>query len=273
VTKKSPSLWLKFSGEQLDLRSVPIYELGDTLVAVQRIVHKTFRFENDRLKIHAQLTQAERARLSLQISERRKSSDLYALIPFIADPTLQEYLVTLLKIGLGALAKYALQSVLSNETKPKAGSTTLQAREVHGSVLVGAIYAETIQITNHINNIGGIESIELIPSASMQAPAIRLTADTQKYVREIANESYRGAHNEIIGYVTHLFPNRLVAEIKLAPARYVKVGLTEEDFRFVRYKTESEQQLRFKGYPIVKLGKDESTYQEFEAESVEPEEI
>jgi len=67
--KEEPSLWLKFSGEDLDVRSIPIYELGDTLVAVQRIIHKTFLFENDRLKKHAQLTQEERRRLSLQISE------------------------------------------------------------------------------------------------------------------------------------------------------------------------------------------------------------
>lgn len=272
MAEDSPSVWLKFSGAELDLRSVPIYELGDTLVAVQRIVHKTFLFENDRLKKHAQLTQAERARLSLQISERRKSSDLYALIPFIADPTIQQYLATLLKVGLGALAKYALRSVLPDR-KPKAGSTTLQAHDVRGSILVGAIYAETVQITNHINNIGGIESIELIPSESLDVPPISLTADTQEYVRDIANESYRGMRDEIVGYVTRLLPNRLVAEIKLAPSRYVKVGLKEEDFRFVRYNTEPEQQLRFKGFPIVKLGKDESTYQEFEAESVEPEEV
>lgn len=270
MTEDPPSLWLKFSGAELDLRSVPIYELGDTLIAVQRIVHKTFLFENGRLKKHAQLTHAERARLSLQISERRKSSDLYALIPFIADPAVQEYLTALLKIGLGALAKYALQSVLSN-AKAKMGPTTLNARDVQGSVLVGAIYAETVQITNHINNIGGIESIEIIPSMSLDVLPVTLTGDTQKYVREIANEGYRGELEEIIGHVTRLLPNRLVAEIKVAPSRYVKVGLTEEDFRFVRYRTEPEQRLRFKGFPIVRLGKDSSSFNEFEAKSVEPE--
>jgi hypothetical protein len=60
--KEEPSLWLKFSGEELDVRSIPIYELGDTLIAVQRIIHKTFQFENGRLKKGVQLTQAERKR-------------------------------------------------------------------------------------------------------------------------------------------------------------------------------------------------------------------
>jgi hypothetical protein len=267
--KEEPSLLLKFSGEGLDVRSIPIYELGDTLVAVQRIIHKTFLFENDRLKKRAQLTQDERQRLSLQISERRKSSDVYALIPFAADPALQQYVLTLLKVGLGTLAKYALKSVLSDDTKPKAGSTAINARDVQGSVLVGAIYAETVQITNHINNIGGIDSIEFIPSSGLNISTVKLTTDTQKYVRDIANESYRADPDEIVGYVTRLHPNRLLAEIKLAPSRYVKVGLDEESFRFVRYETEPEQQLRFKGRPVVKLGKDLSTFQDFEAESVE----
>lgn len=267
--KEEPPLWLKFSGEELDVRSVPIYELGDTLVAVQRIIHKTFLFQNDRLKKHAQLTQDERKRLSLQISERRKSSDLYALVPFAVDPALQQYLLTLLKVGLGSLAKYALKSVLSNSQKPQSGNTSIQTRDVEGSVLVGAIYAETVQITNHINNIGGIDSIELIPSANLNISSVKLTPETQTYVREIANERYRGEADEIVGYVTRLYPNRLLADIKLAPSRYVKVALSEEDFDFVRYETVTEQQLRFKGRPVVRLGKDLSTFQEFDAESVE----
>ena len=269
---KQPSLWLKFTGETLDVRSIPIYELGDTLVALQRIIHKTFLFENNRLKKHAQLTQVERAQLSLQISEHRKSSDLYALIPFIADPALQAYLVALLKIGIGTLTKYALKSVLAKDDKPKGGTTTLQARDVQGSVLVGAIYAETVQITNHINNIGGIETIEIIPADALDVVPVKFTAETQSYVREIAKFGYRAAREEIVGYVTRLLPNRLIAEIKLAPSRYVKVGLDESNFNFVRYKTEAEQLLRFKGHPIVKLGKDESTFQEFQADSVQLEE-
>jgi hypothetical protein len=264
-----PPLSLKFSGEPLDTRSVPIYELGDTLVAVQRIIHKTFLFQNDRLKKRAQLTHNERQQLALRISERRQSSDLYALVPFAVDPAIQQYLLTLLKVGLGALAKYVLKSVLSGPEKKNLGTTSIQARDVEGSVLVGAIYAETVQITNHINNIGGIDSIELIPSSGLNISSVKLTPETQSYVREIANESYRGEPVEIVGYVTRLHPNRLIAEIKLAPALYVKVGLDEESFNFVRYETVAEQQLRFKGRPLVRLDKDLSTFQEFEAESVE----
>lgn len=267
--KTEPTLWLKFSGRDLDVRSVPIYELGETLIALQRIVHKTFLFENGRLRKRAQLTQEERAHLSLQISERKRSSDFYALIPFLADPTLQQHLADLLKIGLGTLAKYALQQVLPQDRKSRGNVTDVSAGDVDGSVLVGAIYAETVQITNHINNIGGIESIEIVPAARLNVPSIKITEDTQQYIRAIVNETYKGKMQEITGYVTRMLPNRLIAEIKLAPSHYVKIGMPEDAFTFVRYQTEPEQMLRFKGRPIYRLGKDSVAFQEFEAVSVD----
>jgi hypothetical protein len=225
-----PTLLLKFSGAQLDVRSVPIYELGETLMAMQRIVHKTYLFENERLKKHAQLTQDERMRLSLQISERRKSSDVYALIPFLTDSNTQEYLATLLKIGLGSLAKYAWQMVLGEKSKSKPVSTSVRTRDANGSLLVGAIYGEVVQITNHIYNIGGIEKVELIPSSGLRIDPIEFTGETQKYVRSIANATYLGPQDEIVGEVHRLHPNRLVAEIKLEPARIVKVRMDDEAF-------------------------------------------
>jgi hypothetical protein len=249
----------------------PIYELGDTLVALQRVIHKTFLQNNDRLKKGAHLTRDERKRLSLQISERNKSSDLYALVPFVTDIAVQQYLATLLKIGLGALGKYALKSVLSDLQQPKENRNSPIARDNTG-VLIGAIYAETVQITNHINNIGGVESIELIPAQRLDIRPIKFTPETQEYVRGIVNESYQGEFEEIVGYVTRLYPNRLIAEIKLAPGRYVKVHLTEEAFRFVRYETGEDDALLFKGRPIIRLGKDIMSYQEFEAESVKRDE-
>ena len=266
---KNEAILLKFSGEGLDMRSVPIYELGDTLVAVQRIVHKAFLFENSRLTKHAQLTQIERKRLSLQIHDRRKSSDAYALIPFLSNPIVQQCLATFLKVGMETLAKYALQTVFSNKPKVEREKTAINARDIEGSLFVGAIYAETVQITNHINNIGGVETIELIPEGGLDVAPIKLTQDTQKYVRDLSHQSFRGKIQEIIGSVTRLIPNRLIAEIKLAPARYVKVGLTEDAFLFVRYNTEQDQLLRFRGHPISRLGEDLTTFREFEAISVE----
>lgn len=267
--KQKSEIWLKFSGEDLDIRSIPIYELGDTLIAIQRIVHKTFLHEKGRLQKHAQLSQNERAQLSLQISDRRKSSDLYALTPFITDRALQEYLLTLMKIGFGSLSKYALKSIFPEEKKPSQSGNKMVNEQVAGSVLTGAIYAETVQITNHIFNIGNIEKIEIVTPENFGIQPILIDQGVQAYVREIANERFRGNETEIVGHVTRMFTTKLTAQIKVGPSRYVNVRLSEANFDFVRYKTAHEQLLKFKGIPLIKLGKDNESFQEFDAISVE----
>lgn len=266
---KEATLALRFIGENLDTRSVPIYELGDSLIALQRIVHKAHLLHTGRLKPGARLSQDERMRLSLQIVERRKSSDLYQLAPFLADPAAQETLKFVLELGLGALTQYALQRVSSSHEPDQDSEVEVQTGDVSNSVLVGAIYAETVQITNHIGNIGGIESIDLIPGGGLQLPPVNLTPATQEYVRSIAYESYLGAPCEIVGHVTRLYPNRMIADIKLAPSRYVKVGLDEDAFAFVRYHTGVDQLLRFRGRPRIRLGRSDMTFDAFEADSVE----
>lgn len=257
-------VWLKFIGEELDVRSVPIYELGDSLMAIQRIVNKTFLFNNHRLRKRAQLTDEERRTLALQIGEHRKSSDLYALLPFAADPTLQRYLGELLKIGLGTLGKYALRSVLRDSDKK---SPSITAGDLDHSILIGAIYAETVQLTNHIDNVGGIRAIELIPQG-FRMPRVHLDQDTQKYVRGIVNESYTGRRTSISGEVKHLSPERLLAQVRVARGWEVRVALSEENFRFVRYSTEPSQRLTFTGHPIIRLGRDPTGFEEFEADGV-----
>jgi hypothetical protein len=262
---------LKFTGELLLLDSIPIYELGDSLVAIQRIVHKAYLFQHERLQKHAQLTQSERRLTALQITERRKSSDLYALAPFLSDPFVKQQISDLLKMGLEALEKYALKKVFSGEKDQKRNNPPVQIREIEGSPFIGAIYAETVQITNHINNIGGVESIELVPDAGLKIPPIKLTADTQKYVREVANEFYRGPSQQIVGTVKKLAPDRLTADVLIGPNQLIKVGLTEEAFQFVRYETNSEQRIRFKGHALYRLGNNSGSFREFQADSAQVE--
>jgi hypothetical protein len=266
---KEETLLLKFDFKRRDVFSVPIYELGDTLVAIQRIVHKSYLFEKDRLRKGAKLSQAERRNLSLRICEQRDGSDIYALAPFAGDPMVQQALQHTLKFGLQALSKYVMQKVLRDNGKTAPDKTSIQMKDVEGSALAGAIYAETVQITNHIYNIGNVESVQLIPNDTFNIPTIKMTSETQKYVRSIKSESFRGEFCEIVGEVTRLLPNRSVAEIRMMPSRYVKVGLSEESFRFVRYETEQEQRIKFTGFPLLRLGDENALFEEFEAVSAE----
>src|ERR1700742_3202198 len=79
-------LRLRFVGEDFERRSVPIYELGTTLVAIQRIVNKAYQFQNGELQQSARLDEEQRERMALQIGAREKASDGYGLVAFVIDP-------------------------------------------------------------------------------------------------------------------------------------------------------------------------------------------
>ncbi len=248
-------LWIRFVGKDLELRSVPVYELAETLIALQRVLHKVFLFQNERLEKGALLAREERQRVSLQIVERRKESDAWGLLPFLADPTVLGYVHDLMKAGLVELAKYALKQIFVRDTK---------TNEVIGSALTGAIYAETVTITNHIYNIGSIERIEFSLGAHPRVEPVVFDSETQNYVRSVRNETYLGDPTEVEGVVTKLYPNRSIVEIRLGPKRYVKVITTDDDFQAVRYKTDMGDSIRFVGRPRYRLGRE--SFDEFLAD-------
>ena len=261
-----PALWMKFVGEGLDIHSIPIYELGDCLIAVQRIVHKAYLASGDRKLKYAHLTPDERKRLSLQIRDHRKSSDLYGLIPFATDPAIQQHVFDLLKSGLGSLAKYALKSVFAQKAEKAGVSQNIQ--EMSGSALTGNIYAETVAITNHIYNIGNVERIDLILGNPQDKPIVSLDKSVQEYVRELRSQKFYGERTEITGFLRKLLSHSFTAEIKIGPKRYVKVILSDTDFDFVRYQTKRGDQLLVKGRPVVRLDKTEDSFDEFEGDAI-----
>lgn len=261
-----PGMVVRFTGDELAVRGVPIYELGDTFIALQRILHKAYLYERGRLIEGAPLRRVERQQLSLQIVDRERSSDLYVLAPFLADPFAQQMIAAAVGAGLETLLDYAKQRVVSTRSRSHSSEGPTM---VEGSYFAGAIYAETVQITNHISNIGGIDSIELRPTGPVASRPVVMTEATQTYVRGLADHIVYGPEQQVVGYVTRLHPNRLMADIKVAPSHYVRVHMDEEMFDYVRYGTEQEETLAFRGKQIIKLGGTQARVTEFEADSVE----
>ncbi len=249
------ALWIRFVGIDFHVQSVPVYELAEILIAFQRIIHKVFLFQDKRLEKGALLTREERRRVSLQIVERRKESDAWGLLPFITDPMVVGYVHDLLKAGLKELAKYSLKQIFSRHN-----ATDQQV----GSALTGAIYAETVTITNHIYNIGNIERIEFSLGAHPQVNPVIFDSEARDYVRSVRNETYVGDPTEVEGIVTKLYPNRTMVEIKVGPKHYVKVRVTDHDFQSVRYNTSTGDTIRFSGHSIYRLGQD--VFDEFMAD-------
>ncbi len=70
-------LSIRFVGQGFTKNTMPIYELGNTFIAIQRVVHKTHLFSTSRLEKGARLSFDERRELALRISEIKEGSDEY----------------------------------------------------------------------------------------------------------------------------------------------------------------------------------------------------
>ena len=245
------TIWVKFVGDDLEVKSVPIYELGQVLVSIQRIVHKAFLLEQDNLYKRAKLKTLDRHSVALQISERKKSSDLWGLAPFVTDPQIVDHVFTLAKSGLFELAKYSLKQVLSSKRNSKG--------DVIGTQLAGSIYAETVTINNQILNAGNVEKIEIYGEGDRfhGLPLITFDQSTQQYVREIIHERVLGPTREIQGIVTKIYPNRLAVDLKISQRKIVRCTFSEGNFHWVRYDTQSGEVLRFRGNSVFRLGKED----------------
>jgi len=257
MSKQESILWLKFIGKELDIKSLPIYELGTVLIALQRIIHKAYLFEKNSLSKCTKLSPVERRNCALQIGAHNKSSDEYGLISFITDPVVINHIKTLVVDGVVALSAYALGKVVSKKENPPPNQ-----------YFIGSIYNEVTVINDRIGNVGGIEEIEIRGGKGIDIKPVVFTRETQSYVRGLANETYLGEMQDIEGTITKLYPNRLIAEIKIAPNYYTKVHLNDTDFDTVRYKTRVGDVIKFSGRPIYRLGQKTAKIREFEAVSI-----
>ena len=85
-------LSIKFTGDELEHHGVSIYDLSECLLALQRIIHKAHLAQENRLYKGSYPKKEIREKLALQLGSRKKGSDLFALVPLIADPNINEAL-------------------------------------------------------------------------------------------------------------------------------------------------------------------------------------
>lgn len=258
MDNEEPILWLRFIGNELDVKALPIYELGAVLVAFQRIVNKAYLFEKDSLSSGAKLSPAERRNCALQIGAHRKSSDEYGFISFVTDPVVIDHVKTLTVDGFVALGLYGLHKAFSKKEESPPPN----------QYFIGSIYNEVTVINDRIDNIGGVESIEIRGGDNADIEPVLFNRETQSYVRQLKNETFLGQLQELEGTITKLYPNRMIAEIKIQPNYYTKVFLNDADFDTVRYRTKAGDVIKFTGRPQYRLGQKTSKIREFEAISI-----
>ena len=145
-------LTVRFIGDDLGSRGVNIYDLGESLIAIQRIVNKAYLASNDRLIKGAYPSKEERQFLSLQVGQRKRLSDAFALLPVIADPAIQQAMIKVMDWVISGVVGYYIGDVLNRVREEK---------DPNKRILIGSIFTEISSIVNRITASGGVSAISL----------------------------------------------------------------------------------------------------------------
>lgn len=251
---------VRFIGQGLDKHGVSIYDLAQTLLAVQRIVHKAYLASNERLEKGAFPRKEEREQLALQLGERRRASDAFALVPLLADPTVQNLLKQVADYVFSGIVGYYVGDVLKRARAEEDGDK---------QVFIGSIYAEVVNIANRVNASGGVEAISIGAPAIGHETIAAFTPQTKEYLGSLRGEVYLGRRMKIKGKVYKMYPSSKIVAIKRAGGKNVDIFLNEVDFDSIRYHPETNPCFLFHGRPRYKLGIETKEVSEFEADKIE----
>ena len=258
---------VRFVGKKFDSRSVPIYELGEVLVALQRMINRAYLLSLSdvgeeeetsprRRSIHAKST---RQKLSLQLAGREKGSDVYNLTWFAENVGTEVVKAMLSQVGSAATAY----------TKRKVYTGTLaNPKRVNSNA--SAMYGEMQALSNRIKSVGDIESIEI----SMQGRKVPIVIDneTKTYIKKLQKLEYLG-ENEIIGgriVIAHVDTKDAVDVYLTDRNRRVRVYVSRTVFKKIMKALAKDQNpyFEFKGKPRLKVGYMVTQFREFVALAV-----
>lgn len=253
-------LSVRFTGEKIGEHGVSIYDLGESLLAIQRIVHKAYLAKHGRLMKGAFPNKEERPELAFQLGERKRKSDAFALIPILTDPAVQESMKQLVNYVISGIVGYYTGDLLDRVRKEK---------DHDKQIFIGSIYTEVANIVNRVDTTGGVEGITIGSPALERETVAAFTRETKDYLVELRGETYLGKYQEIKGSVYKLYPASKIVAIRRGGGTTVSIFLNEEDFDEIRYHQETNPIFLFKGRPIYKFGIETKTISEFDADEIE----
>lgn len=216
-TREYP-LSVHFEGPGLKTDGLPIGELGEALIAIQRLVYKAYLIQNKEEFVHTAITDAERQKYALQIAKRKHGSEfilLNWLQNTLQDPVVQEKLVSILTIMSGAALNYVENTVREKLNRIRIGKSNPEVDE-----LALRMYPEIQEIVKHIGNPmverqprkkpGIRKGVKRNPKprvasisitiAGMKRPIV-FDEKVKEHVRQLENSTKYGAHRTITGKV------------------------------------------------------------------------
>jgi hypothetical protein len=130
------------------------------------------------------------------------------------------------------------------------------------------VFNQLRDLAGRINNVGGIDTIEVTSSVPRHKAPVRLDAEFKKYVNSIKDEVAYGALQEITGRVIDLVPGEDAVKISRQPEGVIKVMLSATDFGIIRYSKVKNPLIRVVGEPVYRLGVETYYYEALNAHEV-----
>lgn len=250
---------IRFVGDALERHGVSIYDLSISLLAIQRIVHKAHLSLHGRLMKGAFPNNEEREELALQLGERRRQSDAFALIPILSDPSVQQYMAKLADYVFSGIVGYYVGDVLK-----RVG----QEKNAEKQIFISSIYPEVMNIVGRIDASGGVEGINIGAPVLGHETVAAFDSDSKDYLAALKEEWFLGSYQEIKGRVYKLYPASRIVAIRRSGGRTVSVFLSAVHFDQIRYHRETNPLFLFKGHPRYQFGVETKAVSEFMADEV-----
>lgn len=251
---------VRFVGKDFDQRGVSIYDLSNSLLAMQRIVHKAYLSKEGRLKKGAFPNREEREGLALQLGERKRRSDAFALVPILTDPAVQDSMKGLANYVFSGLVGYYTGNVMDKIHKEK---------DHDKKIFIGSLYTDVANIVNRIDASGSVDAISLGSPLMERETVASFNSESKEYLNTLKDEFFLGTYQEIKGYVYKLYPASRIVSIQRAGGSTVSIFLDDQDFNEIRYLRETKPQFIFKGRPKYQFGVETRSVTEFEADEIE----
>ena len=262
ATNKFP-IDLRFDGPQFKTRGVPIQDLGESLVLIQRMVYKTYFIHEKQSFKKAVPSSDERKFLAMEIAERKRGSDVYQLA-WLAKDVVENVMAGTLQGISGELA-----SALMLLATKKVWDLIQKRKRQPVDLLAIALYNDLEELTNRIGKSNGIRKIE-IRFAGKRKPII-IDAKLRDEIKDIKKRARKGAPLPLVGDV--IAPHTIgqdYAFVRVGTDR-IKVHMKREVFgdMMAILGPEPTARLRFAGRPRLMIDFDPTRFVEYYAVSVQ----
>lgn len=249
MSAKEYPLSISFEGPGLKADGLPIGELGEAMIAVQRLIYKAYLVQSKQDFVHTSINEFERQKYALQIASRKHGSEHLVftwLKDTMQDPTVRQLIGDMLVLLGSAATTYVKQAVKAKLDRVKVES---KFKNEEADELALRMYPEIQEIVKHIGNpmvdrkprrvIKG-HPIKRIPKPRVDSVRIDIAGVNQtivfdekvkEHVKNIENSTRYGARRTIIGKVdkAHVLKGDCIEALIGKEQFWVKLCMKKEE--------------------------------------------